>query len=83
MAKKKCGQYVIGLGIDFKMKKESSGYGYDTTLIPNNYYVVHASTGKILGAYAEESKAITLAVGLDKRDHNTLASEMEKVLIED
>ena len=76
------GQYIVGQGKDFKMKKNKTHYGYDRTLDPEAWYIVHI-TGRVLGVYANETFAISLATGLDKRDHNKLAAEMDRILCEE
>lgn len=73
------GQYIVGMGKDFKTKPNKAHYGFDATLDPSIWYVVHI-TGKILGSYVDEGLANILAKGLDKRDRGILTEEMEKVL---
>lgn len=73
------GQYIVGQGKDFKVKPAKTHYGYDKTLTPDSWYIVHI-TGKVLGMYANEMFAQTLAIGLDKRDQKILADEMDRIL---
>lgn len=81
------GQYVVDLGANLKLKqdciKRKYHIGYDRSLIPGEWYVVFIQTGAIMGHYEDFIVARHLAVGLDKRDQKNLASEMEKVLIEE
>ena len=86
MAKRRRGHYVVGNGADFQLKRDPTVYGYfgyDRTLDPKRYYVVHAPTGKIVGHYEHEELAISLAIGLDRGNKKKLADEMEKVLCGD
>lgn len=83
MAKRRRGHYIVGSGSDFKVKVNPDVhgyYGYDRSLDPKRYYVIHAPTGKIVGHYEDESFAVSLAIGMDKTDKKKLADEMEKVL---
>jgi len=73
------GQYIVGQGKDFKVKPNKTHYGFDKTLEPETWYIVHI-TGKVLGLYANEMFATTLATGLDKRDQKRLADEMDRIL---
>ena len=74
------GQYIVGLGRDFRVKPNKTHYGIDKTLIPDAWYVVHI-TGQILGTYTDEALATILAKGLDGRDRMELSEEIEKMLI--
>lgn len=73
------GQYIVGQGKDFSIKENKSGYGFDNSLDPNQWYIVHI-TGKIIGAYINKEWANNLAIGLDRRDRLRLADEMERIL---
>jgi len=73
------GQYIVGLGKDFRVKQNQAHYGFDKTLIPDAWYIVHI-TGKVLGCYTDEFLATNLAKGLDKRDQKRLSDEMDKIL---
>lgn len=80
MAKRRRGQYIVGEGADFRVKNNHDGYGYVHELVMNNWYVVHAHTGKILGQYASYELAAKLAIGLDKTDQEKLNKEIENIL---
>ena len=74
------GQYIVGKGNEFKVKENKIHYGYEKSLEPEMYYIVHI-TGKVLGMYNNETFATNLAMGLDKRDQKILSDEIEKILI--
>lgn len=73
------GQYIVGQGKNFVLKSNKTHYGFDQTLVPDAWYVVHI-TGQILGMYPDEGLATILAKGLDGRDRMELNEEMDKVL---
>lgn len=76
------GHYIVGQGGDFRVKQLESHYGYERCLDLRLWYVVHL-TGAIMGTYTDETYAISLAQGLEKRDQKKMAAEMEKVLLSD
>lgn len=76
------GQYIVGLGRQFRVKLNKEHYGYDKRLVPDAWYIVHIS-GKVLGCYSDEHLAENLAKGLDKRDQKRLSEEMDKILLKE
>ena len=50
MSKKKYGQYTVGLGSEFNVRFKPQHFGYNFALIGYLHYVIHAPTGKVMGA---------------------------------